>query len=88
MPKLKKSALTISLVPDNVGKPTRKLEKAVVQDGTCAWENPVYETMKLVMESKTGRIHEKIYHFIVSAVYNVSTSQIQISGFDFSLTCS
>ncbi|KAK4797106.1 hypothetical protein SAY86_029432 [Trapa natans] len=67
VPKMKKSALTISLMPDNAGKPTMKLQKAVVQDCTCAWENPVYETMKLIRDMKTGRIHEKIYHFIVSA---------------------
>lgn len=73
MPKLKKPALTVSLVPDNVGKPTVKLEKAVVQDGTCVWESPVYETVKLIKESKTGKIHEKIYHFVVSAVCNTGT---------------
>ncbi|OWM79532.1 hypothetical protein CDL15_Pgr022944 [Punica granatum] len=67
VPKLKKPTLTVSLMPDNAGKPTVKLEKAVVQDGTCAWEHPVYETVKLIRESKTGKIHEKIYHFIVSA---------------------
>lgn len=66
MPKLKKPALMISLVPDDVGKPTVKLEKTAVQDGTCTWENPVYESVKLVEESKTGKIKEKIYHFIVS----------------------
>ncbi|GLT35965.1 hypothetical protein SLA2020_103730 [Shorea laevis] len=66
VPKLKKSALTISLVPDDVGKPTLRLEKVAVQDGTCLWENPVYETMKLIRETKTGKLSEKIYHFIVS----------------------
>ncbi|XP_022957719.1 myosin-1-like [Cucurbita moschata] len=66
VPKLKKSALMISLVPDDVGKATVKLEKAAIQDGTCFWENPVYETVKLVREIKTGKINEKIYHFVVS----------------------
>ncbi|KAF7852358.1 hypothetical protein BT93_L0910 [Corymbia citriodora subsp. variegata] len=67
VPKSKKSTLTISLVPDDVGKPTVKLEKAAVQDGICSWENPVYEMVKLIRESKTGKLKEKIYHFIVSA---------------------
>lgn len=67
----------ISLVPDDVGKPTVKLEKTAVQDGTCTWENPVYESVKLVEESKTGKIKEKIYHFIVSTVRN----KIQLQSF-------
>ncbi|XP_050385731.1 uncharacterized protein LOC126802192 [Argentina anserina] len=66
VPKLKKAALMISLVPDDVGKPTVKLPKTKVEDGTCTWENPVYESVKLVEESKSGKLKEKIYHFIVS----------------------
>ncbi|KAM2975864.1 hypothetical protein FF1_001977 [Malus domestica] len=66
VPKLKKPALMLSLVPDDVGKPTVKLGKAAVQDGTCIWENPVFESMKLIEEAKTGKLKEKIYHFIVS----------------------
>ncbi|KAG4395071.1 hypothetical protein GLYMA_20G158400v4 [Glycine max] len=63
---MKKNAIMVSLVPDDVGKPTVKLEKTAVQDGTCSWENPVFESVKLVRDSKSGKIHEKIYHFIVS----------------------
>ncbi|XVF10625.1 hypothetical protein REPUB_Repub07fG0198700 [Reevesia pubescens] len=59
-------ALMISVVPGDGGKPTTKLEKATVQDGNCRWENPVYETVKFVQEPKTGKINEKIYHFILS----------------------
>nr|XP_011470373.1 PREDICTED: LOW QUALITY PROTEIN: centromere protein F-like [Fragaria vesca subsp. vesca] len=66
VPKLKKPGLMISLVPDDVGKPTVKLPKTKAQDGTCTWENPVYESVKLVEESKSGKLKEKIYHFIVS----------------------
>ena len=68
VPKMKKNAIMVSLVPDDVGKPTVKLEKTAVQDGTCSWENPVFEPVKLVRDSKSGKIHEKIYHFIVSTV--------------------
>nr|AFN53684.1 putative ATP-binding protein [Linum usitatissimum] len=67
VPQLKKPALTVSLVPEEVGKPTFKLQKTAVQEGTCLWENPVYVTVKLAREPKTGKIHEKIYHFIVSS---------------------
>ncbi|XVE58547.1 hypothetical protein DITRI_Ditri04bG0178000 [Diplodiscus trichospermus] len=66
VPRLKKSAVTIALVPEDVGKPTLKLEKVAVQDGSCLWENPVYETVKLIRETKTGKLSEKIYHFVVS----------------------
>ncbi|OMO79500.1 Prefoldin [Corchorus capsularis] len=59
-------ALMLSVVPGDGGKPTTKLEKATVHDGNCRWENPVYETVKFVREPKTGKINEKIYHFILS----------------------
>ncbi|CAJ1977067.1 unnamed protein product [Sphenostylis stenocarpa] len=66
VPKMKKNSLMVSLVPDDVGKTTVKLEKTAVQDGTCSWENPIFEPVKLVRDAKSGKIHEKIYHFIVS----------------------
>ncbi|KAL2348056.1 hypothetical protein Fmac_002056 [Flemingia macrophylla] len=59
-------ALVLSIVPGDIGKPTTKLEKATVRDGTCRWENPVYETVKFIQEPKTGKISDKIYHFLVS----------------------
>ncbi|XP_010273099.1 PREDICTED: early endosome antigen 1 [Nelumbo nucifera] len=58
--------LIVSLVPVDVGKPTVKLEKTAVRDGTCRWENPIYETIKFVRETKTGKINEKVYHCLVS----------------------
>ncbi|EEF51396.1 ATP binding protein, putative [Ricinus communis] len=67
VPQLKKPALLISLVPEDVGKTTFKLEKAPVQDGTCLWENPLFVTVKLIRQPKTGNLKEKIYHFIVSS---------------------
>ncbi|KDP22284.1 hypothetical protein JCGZ_26115 [Jatropha curcas] len=67
VPQLKKPALTISLLPEDVGKTTFKLEKAAVDDGTCLWENPIFVTVKLVRHAKTGKLDEKIYHFIVSS---------------------
>jgi len=61
-------ALVLSIVPGDIGKPTTKLEKATVRDGTCRWENPVYETVKFVQEAKTGKVSDRIYHFLVSMV--------------------
>ncbi|XP_022737986.1 nuclear anchorage protein 1-like [Durio zibethinus] len=60
-------ALMISIIPGDEGKSTTKLEKATVQDGNCRWENPVYETVKFVRDPKTGKINERIYHFILSS---------------------
>jgi len=65
---MKKPALKVALVPDNVGKPTVKLEKVAVQDGTCSWENPIFESVKFVRDAKSGKLQEKIYHFLVSTV--------------------
>lgn len=84
VPKVKKSAVRIALVPDDVGKPTFKLEKVAVEDGTCLWETPVYVTVKLIKDSKTGNIKEKIYHFIVSTVSSVIPSSVCLVFFSFS----
>ncbi|XP_076931598.1 uncharacterized protein LOC143596801 [Bidens hawaiensis] len=58
--------LIISVVPADVGKPASRLEKAKVQNGSCYWEKPLYETVKLTQDPKTGKFHEKIYHFVVT----------------------
>ncbi|GER46662.1 myosin heavy chain-related protein [Striga asiatica] len=66
VPQLKAKKLMISLVPVDVGKPTVRLAKVPIVEGICTWESPVYETVKLVQEIKTGRIREKFYYVIVS----------------------
>lgn len=58
--------LTLSLVPGDVGKPTARSEKAVVNDGHCRWDIPVYETVKFLKDVKTGKVNQRIYHLIVS----------------------
>ncbi|XP_073119713.1 uncharacterized protein [Henckelia pumila] len=60
------TGLMISLIPVGAGKPTARLEQGKIIEGTCTWENPVYETVELVQEIKTGRIREKCYYLIVS----------------------
>ncbi|XP_052210228.1 uncharacterized protein LOC127813337 isoform X2 [Diospyros lotus] len=66
LPQVGENALMIFAVPADVGKPTARLEKAAIQDGSCHWEHPVEETVKFFREPKTGRIREKIYNLIVS----------------------
>ncbi|XP_073132959.1 uncharacterized protein [Henckelia pumila] len=58
-------ALMVSLIPADTGKPTAKSDKAVVRDGSCLWENPVYETVKFNREPKSGKIHERKYYLAV-----------------------
>ncbi|EPS66074.1 hypothetical protein M569_08704, partial [Genlisea aurea] len=60
-------ALTISLVPADSGRPTSKSDVAAVSDGDCLWENPVYESVKFNRDPKSGKIHERIYHFVLGA---------------------
>ncbi|XP_028804790.1 myosin heavy chain, striated muscle [Neltuma alba] len=60
------NALILSIIPEDVEKPTTRLEKTAVRDGVCRWENPVYETVKFTRDPKTGKIHERIYYFVIS----------------------
>ena len=56
------------MVPKDVRKPTIRLEKAAVRKGTCIWEDPIYEIVKLIKKKKIEIINEKINHFIVSTI--------------------
>ncbi|XP_060203600.1 uncharacterized protein LOC132631891 isoform X1 [Lycium barbarum] len=67
VPPLKAKKLMISLVPADAGKPTVKLGKAAIDEGTCSWENPIYETVKLVRDPKTGKFRQNIYYFSVAS---------------------
>ncbi|XP_076925815.1 uncharacterized protein LOC143588782 [Bidens hawaiensis] len=67
-------ALTIAVIPGDTGKPTARLEKTKVKDGSCYWEKPHSETVKFTRDQKTGKVNEKIYRFVVatgSSVYGI-----------------
>ncbi|KAL6177232.1 hypothetical protein ACLB2K_048758 [Fragaria x ananassa] len=66
VPELGVEALMVSVIPVDVGKPTVKLDKAVVRDGSCRWENPVLETVKFDREPRTMKIKERLYNFVLS----------------------
>lgn len=68
VPQLGVDALFLSVVPADVGKPTVKLEKGRLEGGSYYWESAVFETVKFVQDSKSGKINDRIYHFIVSKV--------------------
>ncbi|KAL7111667.1 hypothetical protein ACP275_05G104000 [Erythranthe tilingii] len=57
--------LIVSIVPADSGKSTVKSDKATVVDGNCYWGNPVYETVKFNQDPKSGKIHERIYSFVL-----------------------
>lgn len=58
----------VSIVPAENGKPTARLEKSVVKENGCFWENAVYETVEFIQDPKTGKIQERIYYFLISTV--------------------
>ncbi|KAK4748601.1 hypothetical protein SAY87_015187 [Trapa incisa] len=66
VPQLWADALMVSIVPGDSGKATVRLKKAVIRDGSCKWDSPVFETVKFTRDPKTGKVHERPYHFILS----------------------
>ncbi|ESQ29037.1 hypothetical protein EUTSA_v10023231mg [Eutrema salsugineum] len=75
--------LTLSLVPGDVGKPTARSEKAVVSDGQCRWEIPVYETVKFLKDAKTDKVNQRIYHLIVSTTGPTRAGLVGETSIDF-----
>ena len=62
-------ALTLSVVPGDVGKPTARLDKVTIHDGSCKWETSVDEMVKFVRDTKFGKINEKIYFPRIDRMY-------------------
>ncbi|KAK9903057.1 hypothetical protein M0R45_001308 [Rubus argutus] len=58
--------LFISLVPADSGKATAKTTKANVRNGTCKWGDPIYETTRLLQDTKTKKFDEKLYKLVVT----------------------
>ncbi|XP_051139259.1 uncharacterized protein LOC127257040 [Andrographis paniculata] len=58
--------LFISFIPADSGKATAKTTKANVRNGTCKWGDPIYETTRLLQDSKSKQYDEKLYKFVVS----------------------
>ncbi|XP_010533684.1 PREDICTED: myosin-13 isoform X2 [Tarenaya hassleriana] len=83
VPQLNAKRLTLSLVPGDVGKPTSRLENAVVQEGFCRWESPIYETVKFVQEPKTGMVNQRVYHLTVSTMGSSRSGLVGEASIDF-----
>ncbi|KAG7611422.1 NT-type C2 domain [Arabidopsis suecica] len=80
---LKAEGLTISVVPGDVGKSTGKAEKAMVLDGHCRWESPVYETVKFLQDVKTGKVNQRIYHLVMSTTGSTKSGVVGETSIDF-----
>ncbi|KAL3844755.1 hypothetical protein ACJIZ3_002158 [Penstemon smallii] len=58
--------LFISFISADSGKTTAKTTKANVRNGTCKWADPIYETTRLLQDSKSKQYEEKLYKIVVS----------------------
>ncbi|XP_057531984.1 uncharacterized protein LOC130810066 [Amaranthus tricolor] len=68
--------LFISFVPADSGKATAKTNKANVRNGSCKWADPIYETTRLLQDSKTKQFEDKIYKIPVA----MGTSRSSLLG--------
>lgn len=68
--------LFISLFPADSGKATAKTNKTSVRNGTCKWSDPIYETTRLLQDTKTKQYEEKFYKLLVA----MGTSRSSILG--------
>ncbi|URD82167.1 ATP-dependent RNA helicase [Musa troglodytarum] len=80
VPVLGSETVMVSLVPLDVGRPTVRSEKVAVMDGTCNWSNPIYETVSLACDPKSGKINEKFYQFLVSAQVTIQRMKGEVAG--------
>lgn len=60
--------LFVTFIPADTGKPTAKTTKANVRNGSCKWGDPIYETTRLLQDSKSKQYDEKLYKLIVAMV--------------------
>lgn len=64
--------LFISFIPADTGKPSAKTTKANARNGSCKWADPIYETTRLLQDSKSKQYDEKLYKVVVSMVLFLS----------------
>ncbi|CAH8332807.1 unnamed protein product [Eruca vesicaria subsp. sativa] len=68
--------LFISFIPADSPKATAKTTKALVRNGTCKWGDPIYETTRLLQDTRTKQFDEKLYKIVVA----MGTSRSSILG--------
>ncbi|KAK9073006.1 hypothetical protein SSX86_007328 [Deinandra increscens subsp. villosa] len=68
--------LFICFIPTESGKIIAKTSKANVRNGTCKWADPIYETTRLLVDTRNKRYDDKLYNLIVG----MGTSHASILG--------
>ncbi|XP_072973248.1 uncharacterized protein [Typha angustifolia] len=58
--------LFVSLIPTDAKQPTAKTNKANVRNGNCKWSDPIYETTRLLQDTRTKKYDEKLYTLVVA----------------------
>ncbi|KAL4197595.1 hypothetical protein AMTRI_Chr04g189050 [Amborella trichopoda] len=58
--------LFVSFIPAETGKVAAKTTKVPVRNGSCKWSDPIYETTRLLVDSKTRKYDEKLYKLVVA----------------------
>ncbi|CAE5959517.1 unnamed protein product [Arabidopsis arenosa] len=67
--------LFISFIPADSVKATAKTTKAPVRNGTCKWGDPIYETTRLLQDTRTN-FEEELYEMHSRNLYLVVFSNI------------
>ncbi|XP_071709954.1 uncharacterized protein [Rutidosis leptorrhynchoides] len=68
--------LFISFIPTETGKATAKTNKTNVRNGSCKWADPIYESTRLLLDSKSKQYDDKLYKLVVGT----GTSRSSILG--------
>ncbi|KAI3996346.1 hypothetical protein MKX01_026814 [Papaver californicum] len=58
--------LFVSFIPADSLKATSKTSKASVRNGTCKWADPIYETTRLIQDTKSKQYEDKYYKLVVA----------------------
>ncbi|XP_009381001.2 protein NETWORKED 1B-like [Musa acuminata AAA Group] len=58
--------LFVSFIPIDTGKATAKTNKMNVRNGNCKWPDPIYETTRLLQDTRTKIYDEKHYKLVVA----------------------
>ena len=74
-----KGKLFVCFVPTESGKITTKTSKANVKNGTYKWADPIYETTRLLVDSRNKRYDDKFYKLIVGMVSVHALFQLTIT---------
>ncbi|KAH6777404.1 sporulation-specific protein [Perilla frutescens var. hirtella] len=56
----------------HTGKPIAKTTKENVRNGSCKWGDPIYETTRLLQDSKSKQYDEKLYQLVVAMILFLS----------------